>query len=114
MLLDQLERFGVDDRREHDVERLAYEFLDVLLIPALRQREHRFAHAFHLVVVGADEQIDDLRVEPAHDRALRDETVAIERAAQRHHGTRRDHRLVEIEERGLHEREAYVAAVVRP
>ena len=98
----------------HDVERLAHELLDVLLVPALGQREHRLAHAFHLVVVRADEQIHDLRVQTAHDRALRDEAVAIERAAQRHDGTRRDHGLVEIEERGLHEREAYVLVVAHP
>ena len=34
VLFDQLERFGVDDRREHVVERLADELLDVLLVPA--------------------------------------------------------------------------------
>ena len=68
--------------REHVVERLAHELLHVLLVPALREREHRFAHAFHLVVVGADEQVHDLRVQAAHDRALRDQAVAIEGAAQ--------------------------------
>jgi hypothetical protein len=63
---------------------------------------------FSFFVVGSDEHVGDLRVEAAHDRALRDQAVAVEGAAQRHHRAGGDDGLVEIEERSLHEREAYV------
>ena len=76
--------------------------LHALLIPALREREHRLAHAFHLLVVGAEEQVHDLRVDAAHDRALRDQALSVEAAAERHDRARRDHRLVEIEEGRFH------------
>ena len=67
----------------------------------LRERQHRLAQLLHLRFVGADEHEDDLRVDALDDRALREQTLAVERLAEREHGALGDDRLVEIEERGL-------------
>ena len=91
---------GVDLLAEDLVERLAHDRRDVLLVPALGEREHRLADLLHLLLVGSDEHEDHLRVDALDDRAARQQALAVERLAEREHGRLRDDRLVEVEEGG--------------
>jgi hypothetical protein len=83
VLLDEPERLGEDDRRDHFVERLAHDPRDVVAVPPLDHVEHRDAQLLHLVLVRTDQHEDDLRVRAAHDGALREQTLAVEGTTER-------------------------------
>ena len=80
--------------QRHEVERLLIhvgidrvdqlvgdEVLDGRLLPPLREREHRVLRALHPLVVGAHEQVHQLRVRATQERAPRDHPRSV-------HGTR--------------------------
>src|SRR5690606_39725205 len=53
----------LDDGVDEIVQRLRDDLLDLLHVPAAAQRGQVLAHAFHLVVIGAAGQEDELRSE---------------------------------------------------
>ena len=106
MLLDELERLGVDDGR-HDVgERLAHDAAHLCLLPALRQRQHRLAHASQPGLVGPEIEVHELAPQAAHEQPSRAEPVSVEGTPKRHHRRPCDHGLVEVEERRFHDNRA--------
>src|SRR4029453_5929143 len=74
--------------------------LDLLHIPAGSHRREVVTHPLHLVVVRATDEIDELRVTPAQDRAPVYQPTGIERAAEGQRARLGDDRLVQVEERG--------------
>ena len=99
---DQVERFLVDERVDHADQHVGDELLHDAPLPAAGEREHRLLRLLHLALVGAHQEIDELCVRAAQDRAARDESRAIHRTRQRKRARLRDDRLVEVEERSLH------------
>jgi hypothetical protein len=100
VLLDQLHGLVVDQRVDDVVQGLGDDVLDRLHVPARGQRREVLPHPLHLVVVGATDEVDELRVRAAQHGAPVDQTALVERAAERERARLGDDGLVEIEERG--------------
>ena len=76
--------------------------LDLRPIPPLRESEHALLQAIHLVLVGPDQEVDELRVGAAEELCARDHARAVQRSRERERGRPGDDRLVEVEERRFH------------
>ena len=102
MELHQVQRLRVDVGIDHVEDHVLDEPLHLRAIPALGELEHPFLQALHLPLVGADEQVDELRVRAAEELAARDHPGPVERTRQRERARPRDDGLVQVEECGLH------------
>ena len=78
VLSDELECLVVDDRLDHGVEGLLDDLADALLVPPLRERQHRVAHAREPGFVGAEVHVHELAVQRAEQQPPRDQPLAVE------------------------------------
>jgi hypothetical protein len=103
VLLEQLQGFGIDDRGDDVLERLPDDPAHPGLFPSPGDRQHLVPGAFHAGLVGTAHPVDPLVVGALQKRRARQETLPVQRPAERQDGALGDDGLVEVEEGGLHE-----------
>ena len=92
------DRLVVDERVDDVVQGVGDDLADRRDVPAGAQLRHELPHLLHLVVVGAADEVDELRVRRAQHRAPRDQAARLEGLAERQRARLGDDRLVEVEE----------------
>ncbi len=98
VLVDEEQRLGVHERFGDLFERLFDELLDLGAMPSRRQFDQLVAGALELVLVCAEENVEELGEAKLHEGATADEAGLVERLAERQRRRLGDHRLVEVEE----------------
>src|SRR4029079_12876206 len=93
-------RLGVHIWVNKLVERLAHDLVDLVDAPALAQLGQVVAQAGHLLLVGAADPEEQLRVRRLDHVPTRNEAVPVERAAKRERTRLGKNRLVKVEESG--------------
>jgi hypothetical protein len=99
VLLDQVDRLVVHQWLDDVVQRVGDDVAHRLHVPTGDQLRHELPHLLHLVVVGAADQVDELRVRAAEYGAPRDQPTGLELLAERERARPGDDGLVQVEER---------------
>ena len=100
--LHQVERLLVHERVDDVDQDVLDEAFDLVPVPPSRELEHPLLEPVHLLLVRADQRVDELRVRAAHELPARDHPRPVHRPGQGERGRARDDRLVEVEERRFH------------
>ena len=98
----EVERLLVHERVDHLDDHVLHQLFDLLAIPPLGQGKEAVLQPLHLLLVGPDQQVDELRVGPPQELAARDHARPVHRPGQRERAGLGDDRLVQVEERGFH------------
>ena len=98
MFADEFDGLLVDDRLDDAVQRLTDDRLDLLDVPARRQLRQVDAHPFHLVVIGAGGEVDQLGIRALEDIGAADQAAVVQRSCEGQGTGLRKDRLVEVEE----------------
>jgi hypothetical protein len=106
VVVEQVQRLGVDQRGDGLLDRLADEALHALGIPAACQLQQQDTGSLHPSGACPQKPQDQLAVGAFEDHRGRDEPLVVQRSAEGKGRGLGDHRLVEIEEGGLPRRAA--------
>jgi hypothetical protein len=77
--LDEVEGLLVHERIDDVDDHVVHELFDLGPVPTAREREHALLQTFHLLLVGADQQVDELRVGSAQQLTARDHSRPVHR-----------------------------------